>query len=33
MIEAQILHLKYRYPIMTKGKVTEGVIKEGLVQD
>ncbi len=33
MIKAQSLHLKYRYPIRTKGMVTEGVIKEGLVQD
>jgi hypothetical protein len=33
LIEAQILHLKYRYPIKTKGMVTEGVIQEGVVQD
>ncbi len=33
MIKAQILHLKYRYPIRTKGLVTEGVIKEGVMKD
>ncbi len=30
-IEDEILHLKYRYPIKTKGMVTEGVIKEGVM--
>ncbi len=33
MIKAQILHLKYRYPIKTKGMETEGVIKEGVMKD
>jgi hypothetical protein len=33
MIEAQILKLKYRYPIKTKGMVTEGVSQEGVTKD
>ena len=33
MIEAQILHLKYRYQIKTEGIVPEGVIQEGVMKD
>ena len=33
MIEAQILHLKYRYPVKTEGIVPEGVIQEGVMKD
>ncbi len=32
-IEAQILHLKYRYPVKTEGIVPEGVIQEGVMKD
>jgi hypothetical protein len=33
VIEAQILHLKYLYPIKTEGIVPEGVIQEGVMKD